>query len=99
VTVYAFDVDGTLETSAGPIRVARLQELVAEGHPVVIVSPSGARPQGYPEFIGGDRGQNLREAANAYPEQDDHAYVSDNGDLAVARDWGWRYIWHREFKP
>jgi len=34
MTIYAFDVDETLEISEGPVLIAALRELVAQGHVV-----------------------------------------------------------------
>jgi hypothetical protein len=54
--LVCFDVDGTLETSAGPVTVEQLRRLEAAGVAVAIVSPSPARPPGFPEFISGPTG-------------------------------------------
>lgn len=94
--LVAFDVDGTLETSQGPVKVATLDRLMAAGAEVVIVSPSGAYP---PNFIdrrilpngGGSRASNLLEAKRVYPS-DLYLYVSDNGDVGEAQLAGFIYI-------
>ncbi len=97
--LLCFDVDGTLETSAGPITVARLRELDAiDGCQVVIVSPSGARPQGFAECINGpSRAANLESAATTY-HSDLLLYISDNNDQAEAQASGFTYIDRMEFR-
>lgn len=89
MTLYAFNAD--------TVPVSRLHQLQGQGHKVVLVSPSAERPEGFAVYVSGDMEQNLRDAASLYPEQTDRAYVSDNGDMGVARDLEWRYIWGREF--
>jgi hypothetical protein len=94
----AFDVDGTLETSAGPVTVDRLEKLRAAGSNIVIVSPSDARPRGFYERIEGpDRQSNLRLAAYDFPA-DLYLYVSDNNDRAEAEAAGFTYVEHTEFR-
>ncbi len=93
----AFDVDGTLETSSGPVKVARLRELELHGASVVIVSPSSLRPGGFSERINGGRADNLRAAANHFPA-DLYLYVSDNGDRADAEAAGFTYVDRMDFR-
>lgn len=83
--VYAFDVDGTLSSSAGPVPLDDLRELVRRGHAVVIVSPSTNCPEEWPRCSDGERTANLREARKQYPDAAQYIYVSDNpGDEEVA---------------
>lgn len=97
VTV-CFDVDGTLETSAGPVTVARLDELRQAGASVVVVSPSALRPHGFDERIDGpSRADNLRAAATDWPA-DLLIYVSDNSDQAEAAAAGFCYVDRNDFR-
>jgi ribonucleotide monophosphatase NagD (HAD superfamily) len=95
-TLVASDVDGTLDSSAGPVKVARLRSLEGAGIQVVIVSPSGARPAGFAEEIGGERTANLRAAHERFPSAL-CLYVSDNGDREVAKAAGFVYIEASDF--
>lgn len=96
--LLAFDVDGTLDSSAGPVPVARLHELAGvPGCAVVIVSPSAARPGGFTEFIADDRAANLAAAAARYPA-DLSLYVSDNEDRDAARQAGFTYVDRGDFR-
>jgi hypothetical protein len=98
VTVYAFDVDGTLETSAGPIAISRLEDLRRAGHYVYLVSPSGARPRGFPVVASGaHRSDNLRIVKVMHPDESEFIYVSDNGDQIAATEAGFAYVWHTGF--
>jgi hypothetical protein len=81
--LLAFDVDGTLSTSAGPVPFDLLVALKTAGMPVAVVSPSGAWPKvQYPEldFANPDQGrqQNLMRARQAFAEAVVRLYVSDN---------------------
>lgn len=94
--LVAFDVDGTLETSQGPVKLATLDRLIEAGARVVIVSPSGAAPPAnrYQRILpngGGSRSGNLLEAKRLYPA-DLCLYVSDNGDVGEAQAAGFIYI-------
>jgi hypothetical protein len=94
----AFDVDGTLETSAGPVTIQRLGQLRAAGANVVIVSPSEARPRQFNESLGGaTRSANLLAAKREWPAEL-YLYVSDNNDRADAEAAGFTYIEHTEFR-
>jgi hypothetical protein len=71
--VIAFDVDGTLETSAGPVKIDRMNDLIKAGVDVWIVSPSGlspnrrtTEPTNFPEVINGDRLANLNKVKESY---------------------------------
>jgi hypothetical protein len=96
--LLAWDVDGTLDCSAGPVPVTRLLELdELAGCAVVIVSPSAARPTGFAERISDDRAANLRAAAEGFPA-DLKVYVSDNGDREVAQQAGFTYVDAADFR-
>jgi hypothetical protein len=100
MTVFAFDIDGTLETSAGPIPISVLEGLKCD-HYVYLVSPSAARPKGFPIVLSSSsRVESLRQVKAMHPdtEPDDFIYVSDNGDQREAQLAGFRYVWHNEFK-
>jgi len=100
VTVFAFDVDGTLASSAGPISDVELIGLQHRGDYVYIVSPSAARPKLFPVVLphgGGSRQENLRAVRAMHPDEDRFIYVSDNGDLPEANAAEFEYVWHNEF--
>lgn len=72
--VIAFDVDGTIETSSGPVKVERMIELAERGVAIWIVSPSGlspnrrtTNPTHFPESINNDRATNLVAVKAMYP--------------------------------
>ena len=92
--LLCFDVDGTLETSLekpGPVTLAQLRALEQAGIPVIIVSPSPARPPGFHESLVGSRTENLKAAAARFPTVF-RAYVSDNDDYEAAWNAGFSYI-------
>jgi len=97
VTVFAFDVDGTLASSAGPISDVELIGLQHRGDYVYIVSPSAARPQLFPVVVPGSRQDNLQAVKAMHPDESRFIYVSDNGDTADAEAAGFEYVWHNEF--
>jgi hypothetical protein len=93
-------VDGTLDSSAGPVPLARLQELERWGYVVAIVSPSQNWPLDlFPAYVAGpDRLQNLRDAAY-YNVADINFYISDNpGDEEVARQAGFTFVRPEHFR-
>lgn len=95
----AFDVDGTLWTSAGPITEATLVHLKELGAPVLIVSPSGLRPNGWLACIPGpNRRDNLMMARDLHPECKLRLYISDNGDVGEAEAAGFCYIDRMSFR-
>jgi hypothetical protein len=104
-TLYAFDTDGTLETSGGVVKTKTLQKLVDSGHHVVIVSQSPLFPRGgddrplFPVLGSLDRVVNLRSARAAYPRAQRFVYVSDNQDREVARLAGFEYVQPWDFRP
>jgi hypothetical protein len=92
------DVDGTLDSSAGPVPVERLRELDhLPGCRVVIVSPSAARPSGFTEQVGDDRQANLAAAADLW-RAPLRLYLSDNGDREIAQAAGFTYIDPSDFR-
>ncbi len=104
--LFAFDVDGTLDTSGGPISFGLFATLSTYGlvhflH-VAIVSPSGAWPKGaFPHFDfaapDGGRQANLERAKAAFPEDVVWIYISDNKDYDAAAAAGFAYIEAAEF--
>ena len=100
--LVAFDVDGTLDTSAGPVSWARVRNMASRSPSMRlgIVSPSGARPQDdTPEYLpdwsgarGGSRQANLRAFAAAFPTATIKTYVSNNGDMVEAEAAGFLYV-------
>src|SRR6266566_3264384 len=75
--VMTFDVVGTIETSSGPVTVARMNELAHMGVDIWIVSPSGLSPNRrttdpttFPEMINGDRMANLQAIKKRYRDSE-----------------------------
>lgn len=98
--LIAFDCDGTLDFSNGPIPTSRLHEINIPPYiQVVIVSPSQFCSRlPFPRFVSGDtRLENLLAAAIRYPSIL-NMYVSDNaGDDMTARMAGFVYCHPRNF--
>jgi hypothetical protein len=96
--VVAFDIDGTLETSSGPVSTALLRSIQRGGSYVYLVSPSSARPQGFPILANGtQRRDNLLAVKAMHPDEENFIYVSDNGDQAEAEAAGFEYQWPSAF--
>lgn len=89
---YCFDVDGTLSTSSGPVPVEKLYQLKKRGNPVIIVSPSSARPMDLGPVPTVDRFIMMREIRTAFPDADAYLYVSNNQDMAQAKEAGFTYV-------
>lgn len=92
---FAFDCDGTLETSNGPVPIRFLEELMDSGHDVFIVSPSvycvGLRH--IPHFtLLAHRAKVLMDLMGRV-ESDRYIYVGDSqADLQSAEAAGWEFI-------
>lgn len=105
--LVAFDVDGTLDTSQGPVPWAWIERqrisMRDDGDPpiaVVVVSPSLMWPRDSPviRFVDGDtRVENLRAAAAFFHEARLRLYVSDNGDWEAARAAGFVLVTPEDF--
>jgi len=108
--VIAFDIDGTVDTSSGPVTVARMKALADSFANVWIVSPSGLSPNRrttdptkFKEAINGDRVTNLRNVKQAEFENENveqmtiYLYVSDNKDYDAAKQAGFSYIEASQF--
>ncbi len=98
--VIAADVDGTLDCSGGPVPVASLRnlDLLEQDCTVVIVSPSGNRPQGFAEEISGDRLANLLAVRTRFPANI-YIYISDNsGDNLLSARGGFVYCHPNDFR-
>jgi hypothetical protein len=95
--VVAFDIDGTLETSNGPVSTNLLRSIQRGGSYVYLVSPSAARPQGFPILANGQRRDNLLAVKAMHPDEEEFIYVSDNGDEAEAEAAGFEYQWPSAF--
>ena len=99
--IICFDVDETLDCSRGPVPVARLNELVAQGYTVIIVSPSHNRPKGFIEILSQmhRRKTSLDEVKRQYPQESIFFYVSDNdGDDEICREAGFTYVHPDDFR-
>jgi FMN phosphatase YigB (HAD superfamily) len=98
--LIAFDCDGTLDSSDGPIPTSKLHDLNAFPYiQIVIVSPSPFCVQlPFPRFVSGDtRLENLLAASLAYPASL-NIYVSDNpGDDITAKNAGFIYVHPKDF--
>jgi len=80
MNLYAFDCDGSLENSNGPIPILFLEKLKALGHIICIVSPSGVCANLPYEYFtsGADRLANLLAAKAAHPNCSFNYYFTDN---------------------
>jgi hypothetical protein len=100
VIVLAFDVDGTLDCSSGPVPTALLDQLTDAGYGVAVVSPSAAYKEeahAAPRIVVGARVDNLRAAKARFPDARICLYVSDNGDQEQAEMAGCTYVDRLEF--
>jgi hypothetical protein len=106
VILFAFDIDGTLSTSAGPVKwdkVVMLHRVLAacRGGACGIVSPSAAWPRSdIPAHLpmgGGSRRANLEDMAMQYPNATEKVYVSNNNDQAEAAAAQFEYMTELEF--
>jgi hypothetical protein len=104
VILIGFDVDGTLDTSAGPVPWERVKALhlflqLTKAGACGIVSPSSAWPREVvPAYLPGPtRADNLRAFAAAYPLALVRLYVSNNDDIGEAAAAGFAYVDYREF--
>ncbi len=102
--LLAFDVDGTLDSSAGPVRWTKVKAIEFAMRPLLavgIVSPSGARPndgtKAYLPNGGSVRHDNLLAFAADHPEAMARIYVSNNADFAEAEAAGFAYLSDQEF--
>ncbi len=99
--LVCFDVDGTLDSSGGPVSFAWVKACVQRlDFLAMVVSPSVAWPQGElpASLTGGSRADNLRAAAVACePTATLRLYVSDNKDQAEAQAAGFVYIEAADF--
>lgn len=102
MTVYAFDIDGTLETSGGPVKTSMLLSLQRRVHRlgsyVYLVSPSMARPPGFPVVLVGTRHENLEHIKALHPDEEDFVYVSDNKDHGEAELAGFLFVDAEDFE-
>lgn len=105
--LICFDVDGTLETSNGPVKTSRLVSLKDWGHRVIIVSPSPHFPRYadtddpvFPNVSGNDtRLENLLEAKQMFGSEEFYLYISDNpGDDEVAKQAGFSFMHPKDFR-
>ncbi len=110
VNVYAFDVDETLEVSAGPIRLQALVELVNQGHIVGICGNWSVLTHHMPgwqrviSFLSiGDKAEFLQTIARDVPA-DGYVMVGNvvgvsgaSDDQRAARRAGWRFIREADF--
>jgi len=101
--LVCFDVDGTLDCSAGPVPEALLTALMGVSAGVVVVSPSGAYRGGHTRIADKpSRRENLLAARELYKSTRGtdpfvRLYVSDNKDYAEAEAAGFCYIEAAEF--
>jgi hypothetical protein len=110
VNVYAFDVDETLEVSAGPIRLQALADLVTQGHIVGICGNWSVLTHHMPDwhriisFLSiGDKAEFLHTIARDVPA-DGYVMVGNvvgvsgaSDDQGAARRAGWRFIREADF--
>ena len=111
--VYAFDVDHTLEVSEGPVEVAALRELAAQGHIVglcgnwAVLVRAVADWHRFVSFIGplGITKAEFLHQLKLYVAADDYVMVGNDPDTGLgaspdrsaAEEARWRFILEREF--
>ena len=99
--LIAFDCDGTLDSSDGPIPVSRLNEINIPPYiQIVIVSASPFCSRlPFPRFISENtRLENLLAAAIRYPSTL-NLYISDNtGDDIISEHAGFVYLHPKNFR-
>lgn len=102
-TIIAFDADGTLDSSAGPVVWEDEKRAAAAADPPIalgIVSASRHRPRDEtPSYLVGSEGgnANLRAFATVFPMAHTRVYVSDNKDRWAAQAVGFLYVDARDF--
>ena len=110
--LYAFDVDDTLEVSAGPVRMTDLVALHAAGHIVGLCGNWAMVTMHYPEwhrvcsFVGPcgiEKEEFLRQLRQYVPARD-YVLVGNvlgvsgaSDDQGAAARAGWRFIQERDF--
>lgn len=101
VILIALDVDGTLDTSGGPVPWKVVEFVHFHTPPgivrIAVVSPSphwpGSEATGIPLFAdGATRAENLKMAADEFPWCTERYYLSDNADQGEAADAGFEYV-------
>lgn len=100
--LVAFDVDGTLEVSAGPIPLDALNQLRRQGTIVYIVGNYGKLAQTTKEFADGNIGRSKAESLKLLAERHPNTvkiYVADTSqDETEAKTANWQFIYARDFK-
>jgi len=95
-------VDGTLEVSAGPVRLDVLRSFKAKGDLIYIIGNYGKLAQTTTEFADGNIGvgkeDSLRKLGEKHPEQAERIYVGDvESDRAAAERAGWKFVFASDF--
>jgi len=102
LTVYVFDVDGTLEVSGGPIKLEILRKLRAYvfivGNYAKLAETTTEFPNGNPEGL--PKEEALRRLGERFAPQEEKIYVGDDriGDREAALKAGWKYVHPDDFK-
>lgn len=111
-TVFSFDVDETLEISAGPVTLQSMMDLRAQGHIVGICGNWAAFVQRVPgwqhlvSFInaGAPNKEIHLQQIKMYVPADDYVMVGNrlgvtgaSDDEGAAQRAGWRFILERDF--
>jgi len=99
--VYAFNVDGTLEVSAGPIKLEALRKLRAYvfivGNYAKLAEVTTEFPNGNPEGL--PKEEALRRLGERFAPQEEKIYVADTkADEEVAERAGWRFCYAKDFR-
>jgi hypothetical protein len=111
--LYAFDVDHTLEVSDGPVAVAALRELVAQGHIVGLCGNWAVLVRAIPDWhrvisflgpLGVSKAEFLVQLKRHVPA-DDYVMVGNDPDTGLgcspdrsaATEAGWRFVLERDF--
>jgi hypothetical protein len=112
MTIYAFDVDDTLDLSGGPVPMATLVALRHERHVVGLCGNWALVTRAVPGWhdvvsfvgpIGSTKGEMLEQLRAFCPADDyvmvgnDPAVFGNSDDVGAAREAGWRFISEHDF--
>ena len=101
MTVYVFDVDGTLEISEGPVKLEVLRKL--KGY-VFIIGNYGKLAETTTEFPNGNpegllKVEALKRLGSKFAPQEKKIYVGDlPSDKEAAEKAGWNFCYAKDFE-
>jgi hypothetical protein len=111
-SIYAFDIDDTIEQLGGPVTLSALVELRADGHVVGLCGNWAAFCRCFPDWwrvvsfmnVSTSKETLLLELREQLPDYDDYVLVGNipgvsgaSDDAGAAARAGWRFIKESEF--